>query len=218
MIAATDEILWIAYHASRSIDDRNRLIERYMPVVEYHAQRFSAKTPECVETDDLVSYGVFGLIEAIDAFDPARGVRFETYCVQRIRGAMIDELRKLDWVPRLERKRRAPEEITTVTSLDKTLHQFEETGSLLAQLDVLTDRKAVKPQRTTQRCDLLRLVTKGLGRDERLIVVLYYRADLTMKEIGELLGLSESRVSQVHSALLPRIRKRLEGREEEFAI
>src|SRR5271156_4937545 len=97
--------LWRDYHSSRSVELRNQLVERYLPLVKYNAERIWQRLPDGVELDDLISAGVFGLMDAIDAFDLERGVKFETYCVPRIRGAMLDELRTMDWVPRLVRSK-----------------------------------------------------------------------------------------------------------------
>src|SRR5919202_404 len=97
--------LWRDYKAGPSLELRNQLVELYLPLVKYNAERIWARLPEGVDLDDLISAGVFGLMDAIDAFDLERGVKFETYCAPRIRGAMLDELRTMDWVPRLVRSR-----------------------------------------------------------------------------------------------------------------
>src|SRR5437773_10326179 len=97
--------LWRDYRAEPTVELRNQLLELYLPLVKYNAERIWARLPEGVELDDLISAGVFGLMDAIDAFDMTRGVKFETYCVPRIRGAMLDELRTMDWVPRLVRSK-----------------------------------------------------------------------------------------------------------------
>src|SRR2546421_6907660 len=97
--------LWREYQSNRSVEIRNQLVEIYLPLVKYNAERIWSRLPEGVELDDLISAGVFGLMDAIDAFDLERGVKFETYCVPRIRGAMLDELRTMDWVPRLVRSK-----------------------------------------------------------------------------------------------------------------
>ena len=234
---------------------RNALIERYLPLVRYHGERVSSRLPDEVELDDLVSAGVFGLMDAIDAFDVNRGVKFETYCVNRIRGAMLDELRSMDWVPRLVRSRarklteanktlsdkfgRQPthEELAehlgltsheldrmmfdanavTTVSLDKKF--FETDGSKdISEIDLLKDQSGEDPTSRIQRTDLMRLVTKGLTRNERLIIILYYYEELTMKEVGATLDLSESRVSQMHSNIMERLGMQLEKRRPEFAI
>src|SRR5207247_10183075 len=104
-VEADVQQMWQAFHADRNRDNRNRLVERYMPLVKYNAERIWSRLPDGVELDDLISAGIFGLMDAIEAFDTGRGVKFETYCVPRIRGAMLDELRTMDWVPRLVRSK-----------------------------------------------------------------------------------------------------------------
>lgn len=232
---------------------RNRLVERYLPLVKYNGERIWARLPEGVELDDLVSAGVFGLMDAIDAFDLSRGVKFETYCVPRIRGAMLDELRTMDWVPRLVRSKasklgeatkqletrlgRAPTENELAEQLGITLPELEkmileanavnlislnkkwyETDSYkdVREIDILEDKKGEDPTRRVQKNDLMRLVTKGLNRNERLIIILYYYEELTMKEIGATLDLSESRVSQMHSSIVHRLQSQLGKRRPEF--
>lgn len=232
---------------------RNRLVENYMPLVKYTGERIWARLPDGVELDDLISAGIFGLMDAIDAFDLSRGVKFETYCVPRIRGAMLDELRTMDWVPRLVRSKasklnealktmeaklgRAPSEIElaehmglSVAELEKMIldanavnlislnKKWYETDSYkdVREIDILEDKKSEDPTRRIQKSDLMRLVTKGLNRNERLIIILYYYEELTMKEIGTTLDLSESRVSQMHSAIVQRLQHQLERRRPEF--
>jgi RNA polymerase sigma factor for flagellar operon FliA len=206
-----------------------------------------------VELDDLISAGVFGLMDAIDAFDLGRGVKFETYCVPRIRGAMLDELRTMDWVPRLVRSKasklnesvktleaklgRAPSEVElsehmaiSIPELEKMIleanavnlislnKKWYETDSYkdVREIDILEDKKGEDPTRRIQKNDLMRLVTKGLNRNERLIIILYYYEELTMKEIGATLDLSESRVSQMHSSIVQRLQSQLQRRRPEF--
>ena len=232
---------------------RNRLVENYMPLVKYTGERIWARLPDGVELDDLISAGIFGLMDAIDAFDLSRGVKFETYCVPRIRGAMLDELRTMDWVPRLVRSKasklnealktmearlgRAPSEIElaeymglSVPELEKMVldanavnlislnKKWYETDSYkdVREIDILEDKRSEDPTRRIQKSDLMRLVTKGLNRNERLIIILYYYEELTMKEIGTTLDLSESRVSQMHSAIVQRLQNQLERRRPEF--
>jgi RNA polymerase sigma factor for flagellar operon FliA len=249
------ERLWIEYKKDPSNKElRNKLIEAYMPLVRYNAERIWARLPEGVDLEDLVSAGVFGLIDAIEAFDLSRGVKFETYCVPRIRGAMLDELRTMDWVPRLVRSKasklneamqtlearlgRQPTQQELAEELGISLEELEkmiqeastvnlislnkkwyETDSYkdVREIDILEDKKGEDPTRRLQKADLMRLVTKGLNRNERLILILYYYEEMTMKEIGATLDLSESRVSQMHSAIVQRLKNQLEARRAEFA-
>jgi RNA polymerase sigma factor for flagellar operon FliA len=247
--------LWLQFKADPNNQDlRNRLVEQYLPLVKYNGERIWARLPEGVELDDLVSAGIFGLMDAIDAFDLSRGVKFETYCVPRIRGAMLDELRTMDWVPRLVRSKasklneamktleaklgRAPSEQELAEHMQISLAELEkmvldasavnlislnkkwyETDSYkdVREIDILEDKKGEDPTRRIQKNDLMRLVTKGLNRNERLIIILYYYEELTMKEIGATLDLSESRVSQMHSSIMQRLQGQLGRRRPEFA-
>ena len=237
--------IWSDFKASPSnITLRNALIEKYMPIVRHLAERIRVKLPGEIELDDLVSAGTFGLIDAINAFDPDRGVKFETFCVTRIRGAMLDELRSMDWVPRMVRSKasklneaykvlegtfgRKPSEeelsdflempvdevrrtITdssrvNLTSLDK--RWSDQSGENdVTELETIADRRSEDPTERLARAELIRVCTKGLSKNERLILILYYFEELTMKEIGATLDLSESRVSQMHSSIVERIKK-----------
>ena len=246
--------VWDAFKADPTNQEyRNRLVEQYLPLVKYNGERIWARLPEGVELDDLVSAGIFGLMDAIDAFDMTRGVKFETYCVPRIRGAMLDELRTMDWVPRLVRSKasklneamktleaklgRTPTEVELAERLEMSVADLEkmvteanavglisldkkwyETDSYkdVREIDILEEKKGEDPTRRIQKGDLMRLVTKGLNRNERLIIILYYYEELTMKEIGATLDLSESRVSQMHSSIVQRLQGQLERRRAEF--
>ncbi|MDZ4821317.1 MAG: FliA/WhiG family RNA polymerase sigma factor [Planctomycetota bacterium] len=256
-ITAAEDIqdLWLRFKADPSSQEmRNQLIEQYLHLVKYNGERIWARLPEGVELDDLVSAGIFGLMDAIDAFDLSRGVKFETYCVPRIRGAMLDELRTMDWVPRLVRSKasklneaiktlearlgRSPSEVELSEHMQISLAELEkmildasavnlvslnkkwyETDSYkdVREIDILEDKKGEDPTRRIQKNDLMRLVTKGLNRNERLIIILYYYEELTMKEIGATLDLSESRVSQMHSSIMQRLQGQLGRRRPEFA-
>jgi RNA polymerase sigma factor for flagellar operon FliA len=246
--------VWQTYRATGNVECRNRLVERYLPLVKYNAERIWARLPDGVELDDLISAGTFGLMDAIDAFDLTRGVKFETYCVPRIRGAMLDELRTMDWVPRLVRSKAAkmeaarkelearlgrpprPDELAsrlgisldqlpdyvgeaTAVSLVSLNKKWYETDSYkdVREIDILEDKKAEDPTGRLQNRDLMKLVTKGLNRNERLIIILYYYEDMTMKEIGATLDLSESRVSQMHSSIVARLQSQLCKRRPEFS-
>ena len=248
--------LWEDFIQDRSNQTlRNALIERYLPLVRFHGEKLSHKLPDEVELDDLVSAGIFGLMDAIDAFDINREVKFETYCAQRIRGAMLDELRNMDWVPRLVRARarklteanktlsdkfgrmpthdelaehmnlsaheleRLVVDANTVTTVSLNKKWFETDGSKdISEMDLVEDQRGEDPTSRIQKTDLMRLVTKGLARSERLIIILYYYEEMTMKEVGATLGLSESRVSQMHSDIMSRLGTQLEKRRPEFAV
>lgn len=248
------EQLWVEFKQNPQNQElRNRLVEIYLPLVKYNAERIWSRLPEGVDLDDLISAGVFGLMDAIDAFDLSRGVKFETYCVPRIRGAMLDELRTMDWVPRLVRSKasklneanktleaklgRQPSDSELAQELGMTIEELEkmkteasavnlislnkkwyETDSYkdVREIDILEDRKGEDPTRRIEKSDLMRLITKGLNRNERLILILYYYEELTMKEIGATLDLSESRVSQMHSAIVQRLQQQLSRRQAEL--
>ncbi len=246
--------LWRDYRASPSVEMRNQLVELYLPLVKYNAERIWSRLPEGVELDDLISAGVFGLMDAIEAFDLERGVKFETYCVPRIRGAMLDELRTMDWVPRLVRSKASrlestrkrleaeigrpprPDEMAfrlgvsiedfekiqgdaTAVSLVSLNKKWYETDSYkdVREIDILEDKKAEDPTHRLQNRDLMRLVTRGLNSNERLIIIVYYYEDMTMNEIGATLDLSESRVSQMHSGIVSRLQAQLAQRRPEFS-
>ncbi|GIW91027.1 MAG: RNA polymerase sigma factor [Pirellulaceae bacterium] len=246
--------VWLEYKKDPSrVDLRNRLIEHYLPLVRYNAERIWARLPQGVDLEDLVSAGTFGLLDAIEAFDLDRGVKFETYCVPRIRGAMLDELRTMDWVPRLVRskasklaeatkelesqlgrhptdqelaqhmgisvdeleKLKTEAQAVNIVSLNKKWYETDSYKDV-REIDILEDKKGEDPTKRVQKSDLMRLVTKGLNRNERLIIILYYYEELTMKEIGATLDLSESRVSQMHSSIVQRLQEQLGRRRAEF--
>lgn len=247
--------IWESFLKKHDEHSRNLLMENYRPLVRYVAERLHSKLPDKVELDDLISAGNFGLMDALEAFDPERGVKFETYCSPRVRGSILDELRSMDWVPRLVRARahqlskatqaleanlgRKPTEQETAKEMNLDNEEFdrlkrdanavslvslntkysEDEGEKdLRELDVLKDKKSADPLTEAQKRDLKNLLTKGLTRAERLIIVLYYYEEMTMKEIGATLDLSESRVSQMHSSIVARLKAQLNNRKKEFAI
>ncbi len=256
-VATEEEIaqVWLDFKRDQSNQDlRNALIERFLPLVRYNAERVWAKLPDGVDLNDLISAGVFGLMDAIEAFDLERGVKFETYCVPRIRGAMLDELRTMDWVPRLVRSKaskleaarkeaeaelgRPPSDGEIAKKMGLPMEEYDkhkseasavnlvslnkkwyETDSYkdVREIDIIEDTKGEDPTDSIQKRDVMKLVTKGLNRNERLIIILYYYEELTMKEIGTTLGLSESRVSQMHSSIVARLKDQLNRRRPEFA-
>ena len=245
---------WHEYWRTESDEVRNVLIEHYLPIVKINSERLAAKLPDEVELDDLISAGIDGLRDAIGMFDVERGVKFETYCATRIRGAILDALRNKDWVPRLVRaranqlgqKRRqlearlgrkpADHELArfmglSETEYEKLLRDAHAVGVIslnrnftdgdssreVRETDIVADPRAQNPLGPVHHQDVKSLVTRGLSKNERLILILYYWEEMTMKEIGATLDLSESRVSQMHSAILGRLRGMLEGRQPEFA-
>lgn len=238
--------IWKAYKKNGTEDLRNQLIEKYLPLVRYIAERLLATLPSFVELDDLQSMGIFGLMEAIERFDPDRGVQFKTYCMNRIRGAILDELRSMDWVPRLVRIKanriekavarleaklgRAPtyyelagelgmdfEEYyrmvegasaTLIISLSEEWNDGEDnTGN--RKIDLLADEDGEDPFLETHKKDLKEIISRSLSEKEKLIIVLYYYEGLSMKEIAEILSLTESRVCQIHSKVIGRLRQSL---------
>lgn len=245
--------LWDEYQLAHPEAMRNYFMEKYLHLVKYNAERIHTKLPDEVDVDDLMSAGVFGLKDAIDAFDPERGVKFETYCAPRIRGAILDELRAMDWVPRLVRSRTTKvetarkrlemqsgrkatrEEIakelgvdmnefekidrdagpTGVVSLNRKWYETDSSKDV-REIDVIKDKRQSNPLKNVQQKDLRDMLTRGLSRAERLIVVLYYYEEMTMKEIGQTLDLSESRVSQMHSSILARLKAQMQNRSSEF--
>ena len=246
---------WEQFHKTGSDEFRNLLIEYYRPLVRYTAERLHSKLPDKVELDDLISAGIFGLMDAIDAYDPSRGVKFETYCSPRIRGSILDELRSMDWVPRLVRARahqlikatqslqthlgRKPTEEETAEELAMDMEEFTrllrdanavgvvsldgkygdtDSDKDIREIDVIKDEKSQSPGIEAQKRDLKNLLTKGLTRAERLIIILYYYEQMTMKEIGLTLDLSESRVSQMHSSIVARLKAQMNTRKKEFGI
>ena len=242
--------VWREYRVTPTEEVRNFLVGRHLDLVAYAAERLHKRLPSEVEINDLKSAGAFGLMDAVESFDPDRGVKFETYCTQRIRGAMFDELRSMDWVPRLVRSRTAkvekvrksiemetgarPTEDEVAARLNVSGDEFEklqkdsrpismvsltrkcfETDSSkdVREIDVVEDGRQENPLQAVQKEDLKALITKGLNRAERLIVILYYYEEMTMKEIGATLDLSESRVSQMHSSILARLKAQMQHRE-----
>ncbi|MBR5626888.1 MAG: FliA/WhiG family RNA polymerase sigma factor [Thermoguttaceae bacterium] len=237
--------IWAQYKNDPSnIALRNHLIERYMPIVRHRAERIRPKLPDEIELDDLISAGTFGLIDAINAYDPGRGIKFETFCVPRVQGAMVDELRSMDWVPRMVRskatklneaykvlegqygRRPSEEELAkflelpvdevrktmtdtcrvNITSLDKKWQDHSGENDI-TEMEILADKRSEAPADRLERTELIRACTRGLSKNERLIIILYYFEELTMKEIGATLDLSESRVSQMHTSIVERMKK-----------
>jgi RNA polymerase sigma factor for flagellar operon FliA len=237
--------LWRRFLRRRRRRFRNELAEAYLPLVRRVAEDVAARVPRSVDPEDLFSVGVFGLIQSIESFDAARGVRFETFCRRRIRGAMIDELRGHDGLSRAARDRvRAvalargrlrqelgrepnhhelaqhvrlrPSEIErilarasrTVLSLDRANGEASGSEQALNLADDLVDDRAEPPE-TALRNELLRLIDGTLSKEERDLLRMRYVDGLTMRKIGRRMGLSESRICQIHGRLLLKLHRRL---------
>jgi len=244
--------LWSEFARTRDPAIKNVLSEEYLPIVRYVAEKMIERLPHNVQVEDLVSAGVFGLFDAVEKFDLARGVKFETYCVGRIRGAMLDELRHMDWVPRLTRARankleaaytrlekengRQPTDVELARELRISIDQLdalyrELSGASVVTLqrraldkdpnqlgvDIMEDAKIEGPVPASSRKDLVEFCKKKLSTKERNILVMYYFEDLTLKEIGTVLELSESRVCQLHAKLILRLQAFLKHRQAEIA-
>jgi RNA polymerase sigma factor for flagellar operon FliA len=245
-----DRELWQRYHEAKDDVSRNVLIERYLPLVQLHAQRIASRLPSAVDTDDLCSGGVVGLLDAIVSFDPDRGVCFEAFSGWRIKGAMFDELRSMDWVPRLVRLRaskmanaidrlskqdgslpteeelkreldvdadeyskiRRDAAVVGVSSLSKQLMSNESDGKDLYEVNVLIDPSQPNPLTSAEKLDMKHTLMRGMSRSECLIIVLYYYEQMTMREIADTLDLSESRISQMHSLIIQRLKSQLNYR------
>jgi RNA polymerase sigma factor for flagellar operon FliA len=225
---------------------RNALMERHYPLVRYIAERLLQTLPKSIELDDLVSAGLFGLMDAIRGFDHARNIKFKTYCTTRIRGSILDQLRSQDWVPRLVRLKagriekalqrltgeygREPTHAELAADLDleheelslemqsasaKTMFSLSDKwedrdeDSGIEKVDVLEDRKSIDPITELHRRDMLHFLTRSLTHKERFIIEQYYHVGHTMREIGEMLSLTESRVCQIHSNVMGRLKEQL---------
>ena len=242
--------LWRRYKRDGDDRARERLVVAYSPLVKYVSGRMASGLPAHVEEADLISYGLGGLISAIERFELEREIKFETYAITRIKGAIIDELRSLDWVPRSVRARaraierantqlehklqRAPtdEEMavalemsvsdfqdallqisnSTVAALDELWTVSDASGDQVSLLDTLQDPGAPDPAHVIDATELKDRIADAIARlpeREKLVVALYYYENLTLREIGEVLGVTESRVSQLHTKAVLRLRGRM---------
>jgi RNA polymerase sigma factor for flagellar operon FliA len=241
--------LWDSFKGQESVAAREKLILHYAPLVKYVASRVATGLPSSVEQADLVSYGMFGLIDALKKFEPGRGNKFETYAIPRIKGAIIDELRAMDWVPRSVRfkqreiekaladlestHKRQPTDrelserlgltvrelhdvinqisFVSILALDETVSVGADRGEQVSLIDTLADRgfdptSGVESQETR---GLLAAAINSLSEREKIVVTLYYFEGLTLAEIGEILGVTESRVCQIHTKAVAGLRGQL---------
>lgn len=240
--------LWKRYTATRDEQVRNELVTAYFYLVRVIASRIAARLPRSIDVNDLRSVGGIGLMRAVENFDTRRGTPFESYCATRVRGAILDELRSQDWVPRLVRNRAtqynealaalrrelgrepSPHEVgarlgipvgeaermrreSNFTSMFTLSPQEErdDDSRTLRRLDVLMDKGSEEPFERMVARDLAGSLSKVLAKNEQVVVALYYKESLTMKEIGSVLGISESRVCQIHTKTLEKLRAHLEG-------
>jgi RNA polymerase sigma factor FliA len=237
-----------AYHSLSAGKKREDTVRQHLRLVSYVASRLAIGLPSWVDKRDLVNAGVIGLMDAVNNFDPSKGVKFETYAVNRIRGAMLDELRALDWIPRSTRAKSKEIEVaisslvgrlgrlpndteiarelgwemekyyktidqvsgTTLLSLDEILDSSSG-GEPVRRIDTLSDERSTILDSIEKR-ELLENVVKvlkGLSEQERLTISLYYYEELTLKEIGQVMNISESRVSQIHTSAVLKLRAKL---------
>ena len=251
-----EEELWINYKKTRNIKIRDYLIQKYSPLVHYVVRKINLGKTGTLEADDLIGFGSFGLMDAIDKFDPAKNVKFKTYAVTRIRGSIYDELRSIDWVPRsVRQKAKAVEQAinaveartgrtaedqeianemgidirefytmmtkisgTTMLSLDN--NPYPGTDDKISMIDTIESPSSINPDVSVEREAVKELVIKGINElpeKEKKVLILYYYEDLTLKEIGEVLNVTESRVSQLHTKAIIRLRAKLAEIKEEIS-
>ncbi|MEE0879283.1 MAG: RNA polymerase sigma factor WhiG [Treponemataceae bacterium] len=245
----TEDELWLEFKKTKSPQLRDKFIRQYMPLVKYVAGKVSVGMPGSVDFDDLVGYGQFGLLDAINKFDPEKNVKFKTYAVTRIRGAIFDELRTLDWVPRsVRQKSREIEDTivqlesklgrpasdsevagamgisedeyhqtilkvsgTSVLSLNDVWYSGEESEHVSIG-DCIESPSSLNPDVIVEREEIRRVIIEAINElpeKEKMVLVLYYHEDMTFKEIGQVLEVSESRVSQLHTKANLRLRAKL---------
>ncbi|MEI6235826.1 MAG: FliA/WhiG family RNA polymerase sigma factor [Planctomycetota bacterium] len=250
-----EDALWSDYQKNPCEDARNALWVNYQPLVRYISERLKSKLPECIDVNDLMGSGNIGLQDAITKFDTDIGVRFETYCVPRIRGAILDSIRALDWVPRLIRNKghqyaravrelaselhREPREDEIAARMNLTYDEFNELQKELnvraqisvescsrenaderdlMRLEMLESKRDCEPTRDLQRDEIRTIAAKGLSDNERCVLQWYYFDGVSMKDIGKRLGLSESRICQIHSQVLDVLRKKFKAYEHSCSL
>ena len=245
----TEDEIWREYRKTKSPDLRDKIIRQYMPLVKYVAGKVGVGMPSSVEFDDLVGFGQFGLLDAIEKFDPDKNVKFKTYAVTRIRGAIFDELRQLDWVPRSVRQKsreiedtigdlearlgRTASDAEIAGKLGVSEEEYQQTVMKLSGTSVLSlndvwysgndndhmsigdsieSPSSLNPDVIVEREEIRKIIIQAINElpeKEKMVIVLYYHEDLTFKEIGEVLEVSESRISQLHTKANLRLRAKL---------
>ncbi len=247
------DALWAEFKQTGSTPLRNQLIIYYSPFVKYVASRVLASLPRHFDEEDLVSYGIIGLIDAIERFELDRNLRFETYAIPRIKGAIIDELRSIDWVPRSVRTKaraveqafahleatlgRTPSDSEVAAELELSVGDFHKALSKISSVGMMALDEVLRggdrserstlgetlPDRTTGPVDTfeakeskeaLIAAVDGMPERERTVLMMYYYDGLTLTEIGEFLGVTESRVCQIHTKALRQLRSKLADRSE----
>lgn len=244
------ESAWVDYKSNGSAEARDRLILHFSPLVKYVAGRVAVGLPTNIEQADLISYGIFGLIDAIEKYELARGIKFETYAISRIRGAIIDELRAIDWVPRsvrfkarevekaytnLENKLKRPPsdseiademditvdelnniytQLSTVSlvALDELMTVEGQKGDRLSLVETLEDTRATGPLEAFEAEEMKQILTEAVNRlpeREKIVVTLYYYEGLTLAQIGQVLGVTESRICQMHTKAVLALRGKI---------
>ena len=247
----TEEELWRQYRKSKDPRIRDHFVRQYAPLVKYVAGKVAVGMPHNVEFDDLVGFGVFGLFDAIEKFDPDKHVKFKTYAVTRIRGSIFDELRSIDWVPRSVRQKtreveetihsleaqlgRAASDSEIARAMNMSIADFQNLvlrisgTSILSLNDVwyagededkisigesVESPSSLHPDVIVEKDEIKRVIIEAiheLPEKEKKVLVLYYYEDLTLKEIGHVLGVTESRISQLHTKAIMRLRSKLTG-------
>lgn len=247
--SSEEDALWDEFRKTKSSKLRDKFIRQYMPLVKYVAGKVGIGMPSSVEYDDLVGFGQFGLLDAINKYDCSKGVKFKTYAVTRIRGAIFDELRQLDWVPRSVRQKTREIEDAIVTlearlgrpakdaeiaeSLNMSEDDYHRTimkvsgtsilslnevwftgddNDAMSMADSIESPQSLNPDVITEREEVRKIIISAINElpeKEKMVVVLYYHEDLTFKEIGEVLEVSESRVSQLHTSANLHLRAKL---------
>lgn len=250
-----DRDLWIEYRKTGSLKLREKIIIKYIPLVKYVVGKMICNLPSNVEYDDLVEYGIVGLLDAIDKFDITKNINFKTYSITRVRGAIYDELRMQDWVPRSVRKmakdierayieleknmgRAATDQevadflgvstdevnevfskvnVGNVSSLDDIVYESDDSSTSLG--DTIEDKNQHTPHENLEKAEIKNVLVerlKELSDKEKMVITLYYYEDLTLKEIGAVMDISESRVSQIHSKAILKMRAKLATKFKDY--